>query len=128
MHCIVKNGGATIIMMYFGNLVIGAASTSSASSSSASMIWTFLPFVALIALLYFMMIRPQRKKEKQTQSMREAVQVGDNIITVGGVIGRVVTIKEDAIIIETGADRSKMQIKKWAIQSVETMHDSDFQK
>jgi preprotein translocase subunit YajC len=115
-------------MMYFGNLVIGAASTSSASSSSASMIWTFLPFVALIALLYFMMIRPQRKKEKQTQSMREAVQVGDNIITVGGVIGRVVTIKEDAIIIETGADRSKMQIKKWAIQSVETMHDSDFQK
>lgn len=118
-------------MMYFGNLVIGAtaaASSATATSSTSSMIMTFLPFVALIALLYFLMIRPQRKKEKQTQQMREAVQVGDNIITVGGVIGRVVSIKEDAVIIETGADRNKMQVKKWAIQTVETVHDSDFQK
>lgn len=87
------------------------------------MIVSFLPIIALFVLLYFIMIRPQRKKEKETQKMRNALQTGDNVTTVGGIVGRVVSIKEDSIVIETGADRSKMQIKKWAIQTVNTMHD-----
>lgn len=116
-------------MMNFGNLIIGATSTSSTATSTSSTLWEFLPFVFLIVLLYFIMIRPQRKKEKSVQQMREAVQIGDSVITVGGVVGRVVSIKEDIIVIETGADRSKIQIKKWAIQTIETIHDSnDFQK
>lgn len=89
------------------------------------MIISFLPIIALFVLLYFIMIRPQRKKEKETQRMREALQTGDSVTTVGGIVGRVVSIKEDSIVIETGADRSKMQIKKWAIQTVETMHDEN---
>jgi preprotein translocase subunit YajC len=117
-------------MFNFGNLIIGATATSTSSAATtSSTLWEFLPFVFLIVLLYFIMIRPQRKKEKSVQQMREAVQIGDSVITVGGVVGRVVSIKEDIIVIETGADRSKIQIKKWAIQTIETIHDSnDFQK
>lgn len=103
-----------------------AAATSSGAAGQGgvgAMLVMVLPFVAVLAILYFFMIRPQKKKEKKIQQMRDAVQVGDSITTVGGIIGRVVNIKEDALIIETGADRSKMQIKKWAIQTVDTLHD-----
>ena len=115
-------------MMYFGSFITGATAAAGAASatsadSTGAMLVTFLPLVAIFVLLYFIMIRPQKKKEKKTQQMRESLQVGDNITTVGGVVGRVVTIKEDGIVIETGADRSKIMIKKWAIQSVDTIHD-----
>lgn len=110
------------------NFVFGAtsAATSSATAqtSTLGMLISFLPIIALFVLLYFIMIRPQRKKEKEVQRMRNALQTGDSVITVGGVIGRVVSIKDDSIVIETGADRNKMQIKKWAIQTVETVHDA----
>ena len=82
-----------------------------------------LTFVPLILIFYFMLIRPQRKKEKNTQKMRNSLQVGDEIVTIGGVVGIVVSIKEDTIVIETGNDRSKLRIKRWAIQTNETIHD-----
>lgn len=116
-------------MMYFGSLVTGAAASTATSSaattgsSTSALLVSFLPFIAILAILYFLMIRPQRKKEKKTQQMREAIQVGDSVTTVGGVVGRIVSVKEDAVVIETGADRSKLQIKKWAIQTVDTLHD-----
>lgn len=78
---------------------------------------------AIIAVMYFLMIRPQKKKQKEEQRMRESVRVGDEITTIGGICGRVVSIKEDTLVIETGADRSKMTIKKWALQSCDTVHD-----
>lgn len=116
-------------MMNFGSLIVGAAASTAKSSaagvnSTGALLVSFLPFVAIIAVFYFFMIRPQHKKEKKTQQMRDALQVGDNLTTVGGVIGRVVSVKEDSVVIETGADRNKMQIKKWAIQSVDTIHDT----
>jgi preprotein translocase subunit YajC len=80
-------------------------------------------FAVIIGVFYFLLIRPQRKKDKQTQKMRSSIQVGDEIITVGGIVGRVVSMKDDSMIIETGADRSKLRIKKWAIQSSETVHE-----
>jgi preprotein translocase subunit YajC len=114
-------------MMNFGSFITAAATTTTSSAaggdSTTALIWSFLPMIAIVALLYFLMIRPQKRKEKKTQKMREALEVGDNVTTIGGVVGRVVSIKEDGIIIETGADRSKIQIKKWAIQSVDTVHD-----
>ena len=85
---------------------------------------TFGPLVLIVVLMYFIMIRPQRKKQKEEQKMRNNLRVGDEITTIGGICGRVVNVKEDGLIIETGADRNKMSIKKWAIQSVETIHDS----
>ena len=81
------------------------------------------PIVLIVVLMYFVMIRPQRKKQKEEQRMRNSIRVGDEITTIGGICGRVVNIKEDALVIETGADRNKMSIKKWALQSCETIHD-----
>ena len=85
---------------------------------------TFGPLVLIVVLMYFIMIRPQRKKQKEEQKMRNSLRVGDEITTIGGICGRVVNVKEDGLIIETGADRNKMSIKKWAIQSVDTVHDT----
>ncbi|MBQ9849392.1 MAG: preprotein translocase subunit YajC [Clostridia bacterium] len=79
--------------------------------------------VAMMALMYFMMIRPQKKKQKEEQNMRDNVQIGDEITTIGGIIGRVVTVKEDTLIIETGADRNKMKITKWAVSANNTANE-----
>ena len=81
------------------------------------------PIVLIVVLMYFVMIRPQRKKQKEEQKMRNSIRVGDEITTIGGICGRVVNIKEDALVIETGADWNKMTIKKWALQSCDTVHD-----
>lgn len=82
-----------------------------------------LPYVLLIVVFYFVLIRPQRKRDKETQRMRNNLQVGDEIVTVGGVVGLVVSIKEDTVVVETGGDRSKIRIKRWAIQENLTVHD-----
>ena len=70
----------------------------------------------MLALMYFMMIRPQKKKQKEEQAMRDNLQIGDEVTTIGGIIGTIVTVKDDSIIIETGADRNRMQITRWAVQ------------
>ena len=84
-----------------------------------SLIMLVLVFVAM----YFLMIRPQKKKQKEEQKMRNNLRVGDELTTIGGIKGRVVNIKDDTITIESGIDRTKIQFMKWAIQSVETKHD-----
>ena len=78
--------------------------------------------VAIIAIMYFVMIRPQKKKQKEEQKMRDSLQVGDEIVTIGGINGRIVSIKEDTLIIDS-PDHSKMQICNWAVQSNKTIHD-----
>lgn len=88
---------------------------------AASMLVTFLPLIAMLVLLYFMMIRPQRKKEKETTEMRNSIEVGDGVTTIGGIVGRVASIKEDTFVLETGSDRVKMRFKRWAIQEVEKL-------
>lgn len=90
-----------------------AAGTTTGTRSSLPMI---LLLVVMVVGMYFLMIRPQRKQQKKDQEMRESTQVGDEITTIGGIMGRVVTVKEDSLIIETGADRNKMKIARWAIQ------------
>ncbi len=81
--------------------------------------------VVLFVIMYFVMIRPQRKRQKEEAQMRNNLRVGDEITTIGGICGRVLQLKEDSIVIETGADRSKMTIKKWAIQSCDTVHEAE---
>ncbi len=82
----------------------------------------FIPLV--LVLMYFMLIRPQKKREKETAQMRNALEIGDEIVTIGGIIGRVVNIKDDDIItIETGSDKTKVKIRKWAIQERITVKD-----
>lgn len=83
-----------------------------------------LYLVAIVVFFYFFMIRPQKKQEKQTQEMRNALTVGDEITTIGGIIGRITHIKDDVITIETGADRNKIRIRKSAIASVDKKKES----
>ena len=71
------------------------------------------------------MAATQKKKQQEEQKMRNGVRVGDELTTIGGICGRVVNVKDDTLIIETGADRNKMTIKKWAIQSVDTVHEDN---
>ena len=80
--------------------------------------------VVIVGVLYFVMIRPQRKRTKKEKELRENIQVGDEIVTVGGIYGRVVSLKEDSVIVESPADRSKHRIAKWAIQQNMTVHDN----
>ena len=84
-----------------------------------TMIANFAPIVILIVLFYFLLIRPQRKRDKAERDMRNSIEVGDEISTIGGFIGRVVNIKDDVLIIETSNDRTKLKIYRWAIRSKE---------
>ncbi len=99
--------------------------TAATTSSTGGLLLSLLPIVLIFVVMYFIMIRPQRKRQKEEQQMRNNLRVGDEITTIGGIVGRVVSIKEDSLLIETGADRNKMSIKKWAVQSNETIHDSN---
>ncbi|MGO1368061.1 MAG: preprotein translocase subunit YajC [Senegalia sp. (in: firmicutes)] len=71
--------------------------------------------IALLAIFYFLLIRPQQKKDKKVREMRSNLQVGDHIVTIGGIVGIIRKIKEDDITIEVGADKVKFDIKKWAV-------------
>ena len=93
---------------------------------NSNSIWTTLLFMGGIFLfLYFIMIRPQKKKEKKEVAMRNSIQVGDEVVTTGGIVGIVFSIKDDTVVIETGGDRSKIRIKRFAIYSNETIHEND---
>ena len=95
-----QNGGTVGIFETFGGLIIP---------------------IALLALMYFFIMRPQKKQEKETAKMRNGIVVGDEICTIGGIVGRVVKINEekDIITIETGADKNKLKVFRWAVRSVE---------
>ena len=79
--------------------------------------------VPMILIFYFFLIRPQKKKEKAEKLMRENLQVGDEILTIGGVYGRVISLKEDSMVIESKSDHSKLTVARWAMQQNLTVHD-----
>lgn len=82
-----------------------------------SMGW-ILPYIVVIAAFYFFLIRPQQKRDKATKTMRESVKEGDEVVTIGGIYGKVVSAKEDVLTIEVGADKVKLRIARWAIGKV----------
>ncbi len=86
--------------------------------------WVMIVYIIVIgALFYFMLIRPQKKKQKAEEKLRNSLQIGDEILTIGGFYGKVVSLKEDSIVIESQLDHSKQKIAKWAIQQNLTVHD-----
>lgn len=100
----------------------GAAATEGAAttaSSSGSMISTVIMLVAMVAIFYFLLIRPQRKKDKKVKDMLSALKVGDRICTIGGIYGTVTKLKEDTITLVVGAQKSEMVMARWAVRSVE---------
>ena len=86
--------------------------------------WTMFIFIGImIAAMYFTTIRPQKKQQKREQEIRENTQIGDEITTIGGICGKVVAVKEDSIVIETGSDRNKIKFMKYAIQTNHTANE-----
>ena len=76
--------------------------------------------VVMFGVMYFLMIRPENKRKKEAEAMRSALKVGDKITTIGGIVGKVVDIKEDKFVIETGADQVRIEFAKWALSTNET--------
>ena len=78
---------------------------------------TILMLVVMIAIFYFMLIRPENKRKKQAQEMRDSLKKGDVITTIGGIVGKIVTVNQDTIVIETSEDRVRMELTKWAVST-----------
>lgn len=90
------------------------------TTGTAGMSSSLVMLVAMLAIFYFMLIRPENKRKKEAEEMRASVKTGDKIVTIGGITGTVVNVKDSRIVIETGADQVRIELEKWAISSNET--------
>ena len=103
-----------------------AAGTPADGAMSGLMTLTpLLSLVVVFVIFYFMLIRPQKKRDKEIAKMRSNLQIGDEVITRGGIIGIVVSIREDTLILETGNERSKIRILRGAVETCNTVHDDN---
>ena len=94
--------------------------TAAETSVLSLLISNTLPFIVVLVVMYFMLIAPQKKREKKLSDMRNSLEIGDGVVTIGGVVGRIISIKEDTVVIETAS--SKMRIKRYAISEVEKLN------
>ena len=104
--------------MYFAMSAFAeeAAADSAATATTKNQLLTFvLPLGFFFVLLYFMLIRPQKKREQEQKELQSSVQIGDEVITTGGVVGIIVRVADDTIVLETGGERTKIRMKNWAI-------------
>lgn len=89
-------------------------------------IWSVLSMIAIwvviIGFMYFAFVRPQKKKQKQEEELRNNLEIGDDVTTIGGIVGKVISLRDDdeTFILETASDKTRMRFKKWAISSVDT--------
>ncbi|MDR2753466.1 MAG: preprotein translocase subunit YajC [Oscillospiraceae bacterium] len=97
---------------YLLNLAAGGSAEGTTQGGGWQMI---VLIVLMVGVMYFTMIRPQKKRQKEEQTMRDNIEVGDEITSIGGIMGRVVTVKEDSIVIETGADRARLRLIRTAV-------------
>ncbi len=104
--------------------MISTASTAAGDGAGvASMLTMLIPLALIVVFFYFFIIRPEKKRTKEMQSMLDNIQVADEVITNGGIIGRVLSVKEDTVLIETGSDRTKIRVLKSAIAKNNTVHE-----
>ena len=99
-------------------LFAGEGAATDAQASGGSLLTMLIPLALLALVFYFIIYRPQKKQERETANMRSSIELGDVIVTSGGIIGMVVKVKDDMLLIETSGDRTKIQIQKWAVHSV----------
>lgn len=109
-----------ITILSSGQTATGAAG----DASPASMLVMLIPLVLMIVIFYFLIIRPEKKRSKQMKQMLDNLEVADEVVTAGGIIGRVLSVKEDTVLIETGSDRTKIRILKSSIAENRTVHDT----
>ncbi len=104
-------------------LLLDAAADQAAQAQRMSSIMSIGMIVLMFVILYFVMIRPQKKRQKEEEKMRNNLQIGDEILTIGGFYFKIVSIKEDSLVVESTADHSKQRIARWAVQQNMTVHD-----
>ena len=110
--------------MNFNMYTLADSANKTASGGGVQSILVMVIYLAVIfGAMYLLLIRPQRKKQKEEKKMRENLQVGDEVVTIGGIYGRVISLKEDTIVIELNSDHSKLTIARWALQTNLTVHD-----
>ena len=109
-----------ILSVILALVCLAALFTGCDTTATSTDSWTSIIMILLIfAVFYFLMIRPENKRKKKAQEMRDSIEVGDKIITIGGMIGKVVHVSGDKITFETGEDRVRIEVAKWAISSNE---------
>lgn len=92
----------------------------SSGAGGAEMLTSLLPLILIIAVFYFLMIRPENKRKKEAEELRSSIKTGDKITTIGGITGKVIDVKEDKFVLETGADQVRIEFAKWALSTNET--------
>lgn len=114
-------------MLILGLTSCAPAGTGTQGANGNQMWLLLIVYVAIFVGIYFLMIRPNSKKKKAEQALRDNLEIGDEITTIGGIMGKVISIKEetDSIVIETGADRTRMQLKRWSISTVDTVKENE---
>ena len=98
-----------------------ATAAGTAAAGTGSMISTIVMMVAMVAIFYFLLIRPQRKKDKQVKDMLSALKVGDRICTIGGLYGTIAALKDDTVTLTMGSLQNTIVIARWAVRSVENV-------
>ena len=96
-----------------------AAGAGEGVAGPAALISTIIPFGLMIVVLYFLMIRPQRKKDKENKQMLASLKVGDNVTTIGGLCGKIISVRDDVLTLEVGSDKVKLVFERWAIRDVD---------
>ncbi len=107
---------ALLIACLAGCATTGTA-TGTADGSAGGGMSMIIIMVVMIAVFYFFLIRPENKKKKQLEEMRSQLSVGDDVTTIGGIVGKIVAVKDDFIVFETSEDRVRIQVAKWAIST-----------
>ncbi len=108
-------------MLQFLEAAAGTTGTTGATPAPGMDITsTIIMLVIMVGVFYFMLIRPENKRKKEAEQMRSALKVGDRIVTIGGICGTVVSVKDDRFVIETGADQVRIEFAKWALSTNET--------
>ena len=100
-----------------------AGGTQQGGVGLASILSMVIPLLLMVAIFYFLIIRPEKKRNKETQAMLDSIEIADEVITNGGIIGRVLSVTKDTVLIETGSDRTKIRVVKQAIAKNNTEHD-----
>ena len=101
-------------MLYF------LESTTGTATGNGDLMSMLLPMALMIGVFYFLLIRPENKRKKEAEQMRTSVKTGDKVTTIGGIIGTVVSVKDDKFVLETGADQVRIEFAKWALSTNET--------
>lgn len=111
--------------MNFLALALDTATNGATPNTAQSGIMSIVMLVVMVVVFYFFIMRPQKKKQKEEEKMRNNLQVGDEIITIGGIHGKIISLKEDSFVLESTVDKCKLKFERWAIQQNLTVHDEE---